>query len=65
MNGSQLHTYFVYGPHWSWVVNQHSIMGKETMYLSPEVEVYEVLAEGILCSSNENVGEEDGNGGFA
>ena len=40
-------------------------MGKETMYLSPEVEVYEVLAEGIRCSSNENVGEEDGNGEFA
>jgi hypothetical protein len=65
MNGSQLYTFFVYGPHRSWGVKQHFIMGKETMYLPPEVEVYEVLAEGILCSSNENVGEEDGNGGFA
>ena len=35
------------------------------MYLSPEVEIFEILAEGILCSSNESIREEDGNGGFA
>ena len=35
------------------------------MYLSPEVEAYEIITEGILCSSNENIGEENGNGGFA
>lgn len=35
------------------------------MYLSPEVEIFEILAEGILCSSNEGIREEDGNGGFA
>jgi len=40
-------------------------MSGETMYLSPQVEIYEILSEGILCSSNENIGEEDGNGGFA
>ena len=34
-------------------------------YITPEVEICEVFAEGILCSSNENIGEEDGNGGFA
>ena len=34
-------------------------------YITPEVKIYEMLAEGILCSSNENVGEEYGNGGFA
>jgi hypothetical protein len=43
----------------------HLIMCREAMYLSPEVEIFEILAEGILCSSNEYVGEEDGNGGFA
>ena len=35
------------------------------MYLSPEVEIFEILAEGILCSSNESIREEYGNGGFA
>lgn len=40
-------------------------MNKEASYVSPEVEVYEIIAEGILCSSNEDIGEEDGNGGFA
>ena len=40
-------------------------MCSETMYVSPEVEIYGILVEGILCSSNENVGEEEGNGGFA
>ena len=34
-------------------------------YITPQVEIYSILAEGILCSSNEIVGEEDGNGGFA
>jgi hypothetical protein len=46
--------------------NQHFMMCREIMYLSPEVEIYEVLAEGVLCNSPmEGVGEEDGNGGFA
>ena len=41
-------------------------MKDKTMYASPEVEIFEVLAEGVLCSSggNEGVGEEDGVGGF-
>lgn len=39
---------------------------KETIYETPSMEVYDVLVEGVLCSSpgNESVGEEDGNGGF-
>ena len=39
---------------------------KETIYETPSTEVYDVLVEGVLCSSpgNEGVGEEDGNGGF-
>lgn len=39
---------------------------KETTYETPSMEVYDVIAEGVLCSSpgNEVVGEEDGNGGF-
>lgn len=39
---------------------------KEIMYETPSMEVYEVLTEGVLCSSpgTEDVGEEDGNGGF-
>jgi hypothetical protein len=46
--------------------NQRFIMYRETMYVAPEVEIYEVLAEGVLCNSPmEGVGEEDGNGGFA
>lgn len=41
-------------------------MKKLSMYVAPEVEVYEVLVEGILCNSSmEGVGEEEGNGGFA
>lgn len=41
------------------------IMEKETVYVTPEVEVYEVLVEGMLCNSPmEGIGEEDGNGGF-
>ncbi len=41
-------------------------MKEEIMYASPQMEIYEVLAEGVLCSSggNEGVGEEDGVGGF-
>ena len=40
-------------------------MNKEIVYVAPEMEVYEVLVEGVLCSSPiEGVGEEDGNGGF-
>jgi hypothetical protein len=41
-------------------------MQKEIWYVSPSVEVYEALAEGVLCSSsgNEGVGEEEGAGGF-
>lgn len=37
---------------------------KETIYATPSMEVYEILIEGVLCGSNEGVGEEDGNGGF-
>lgn len=35
-------------------------------YVSPDMEIYEVMAEGVLCSSggNEGVGEENGVGGF-
>lgn len=41
-------------------------MEKLSMYVAPEMEVYEVLVEGMLCASTiEGVGEEDGNGGFA
>lgn len=37
-----------------------------SVYETPSFDVYEVLAEGVLCNStgNEGVGEEDGNGGF-
>ena len=36
------------------------------MYMTPSMEIYEVLTEGVLCASpgNEGVGEEDGVGGF-
>ena len=37
---------------------------KETIYETPSMELYEVLSEGVLCGSNEGVGEEFGNGGF-
>lgn len=30
-------------------------------YLSPEADVIEIEMEGILCGSNEGVGENDGN----
>lgn len=36
----------------------------ETIYETPAMEFYEILTEGVLCGSNEGVGEEDGNGGF-
>lgn len=39
---------------------------KEVMYESPSMDMYEFLAEGVLCASpgNEEVGEEDGFGSF-
>lgn len=65
INESQLHTFFVYDLHRSYVEKCIFIMEKETVYVTPEVEVYEVLVEGMLCNSPmEGVGEEDGNGGF-
>lgn len=40
-------------------------MSKELIYKSPEVEVYEVIAEGVLCVSGDDSGmdmnPEDGN----
>lgn len=30
-------------------------------YVSPEVVKYEILSEGVLCGSNEGLGEEPGN----
>ena len=38
----------------------------ETVYMSPDMEIFYVMAEGVLCSSsgNEVVGEEEGFGGF-
>lgn len=41
-------------------------MKKGIIYVSPEAEIYELLAEGVLCSSsgNEGIGEEAGNGEF-
>jgi hypothetical protein len=40
-------------------------MFKELIYKSPEVEVYEVIAEGVLCVSGDDSGmdmnPEDGN----
>ena len=30
-------------------------------YVSPEVVEYEILSEGVLCGSNEGLGEEPGN----
>lgn len=46
--------------------NSNNMITKETTYETPSMEIYEVLAEGVLCSSpgNEGVGEEEGNGGF-
>lgn len=39
---------------------------KKTMYETPLIEAYEVLVEGVLCSSpgNEGLDEEYGNGDF-
>ena len=41
-------------------------MKTETIYLSPYVKIFEILPEGVLCSSNgnEGVGEEGGAGEF-
>lgn len=33
---------------------------EENKYISPEVEVLDVYAEGVLCGSNEYVGENEG-----
>ena len=33
---------------------------KEYKYLTPEVQVYVIQPEGVLCGSNENVGENEG-----
>ena len=32
----------------------------EYKYLTPEVQVYMIQPEGVLCGSNENVGENEG-----
>ena len=37
---------------------------KETIYETPSVDIYDILSEGLLCSSNEILGEEYGNGEF-
>ncbi len=31
-----------------------------TIYVSPEMEIYEILTEGVLCASNETVKENEG-----
>ena len=31
-----------------------------TIYASPEMEIYEILTEGVLCASNETVKENEG-----
>ena len=33
---------------------------KELFYTSPEVEIYEIQAEGVLCASNERFDEYEG-----
>jgi hypothetical protein len=33
---------------------------KELIYTSPEVEIYEIQAEGVLCASNEMLDEYEG-----
>lgn len=38
------------------------IMEKE--YVFPEIVILDILSEGMLCSSNEVLNEEDGNGEF-
>ena len=64
-------THFLIGPagRTEWAAEECKLlidMQKEIWYVSPSVEVYEALAEGVLCSSsgNEGVGEEEGAGGF-
>ena len=39
-------------------------MKKQTFYVAPEVEIFELMTEGILCSStgNEGIGETPGVG---
>jgi hypothetical protein len=32
----------------------------ETMYVSPDIEILELQTEGVLCASNEKVGENEG-----
>lgn len=41
-------------------------MGKKVneQYVAPAFIVIEILTEGILCASNEGIGEEEGNGSF-
>ena len=33
---------------------------KELIYISPEVEIHEIQAEGVLCASNEMLDEYEG-----
>ena len=36
----------------------------EKEYVFPEIVILDILSEGMLCSSNEVLNEEDGNGEF-
>lgn len=36
-------------------------LGADIQYVSPSVTLFEFQSEGILCASNENVFEEEGN----
>ena len=42
-------------------LNKHSFIGLHQEYAAPEVTVTEVVSEGILCFSTENLEEDDFN----
>ena len=51
MNGSQLHTFFVYTLSSLGVEDVFLKMESMQNYLAPEVDVMEILPEGVLCGS--------------
>ena len=64
MNESQLHTFFVYILNGLMELQAHFyLIMTQKLYESPEVEILEILTEGILCgsdNSNETLEENEG-----
>ena len=63
MNESQLHTFFVYILNDLMELQITFLIMTQKLYKSPEVEILEILPEGILCgsdNSNETLEENEG-----